>query len=105
MALKCSLALLVVFSTIPMHSAAAARNERLVVVVFGGHPDDPESGCGGLIAQLAEAGHEVHLAYATCFRGDRKIPGRGEAEVRREEAAEACRILGAKPKSFDYAHE
>jgi hypothetical protein len=32
--------------------------KKLRVVVFGAHPDDPESG-GGLIAALTSAGHEV----------------------------------------------
>jgi hypothetical protein len=50
-----------------------ASVKRLRVVVFGAHPDDPESGCGGLIALLTKEGHEVTAAYATCFRGDRKI--------------------------------
>lgn len=103
--MKCSLALLFAFATMAWTCAAAAQSDRVVVVVFGGHPDDPESGCGGLIAKLAADGHEVHLAYATCFRGNRQINGHSEADVRRLEAAEACRILGAKPKFFDYAHE
>ena len=75
------------------------------VVVFGGHPDDPESGAGGLIALLTRAGHEVICSYATCFRGERKFFDRPEAEVRREEAAAACRVLGATPNFFPYAHE
>lgn len=85
--------------------ALAADAERVKVVIFGGHPDDPESGCGGLIATLTQSGHEVHVGYATCFRGDRKINGQPEADVRKREAAEACRILGARPRFFDYAHE
>lgn len=85
--------------------AADGVAEPLKVVVFGGHPDDPESGCGGLIATLTSAGHEVHVGYATCFRGDRKIHGQPEADVRRLEAAQACQILGARPHFFDYAHE
>jgi len=44
--------------------------KKLRVVVFGAHPDDPESGCGGLIALLTQAGHEVVVAYATCYRGE-----------------------------------
>jgi len=84
---------------------AGGEEVPLKVVVFGGHPDDPESGCGGLIATLTAAGHEVHVGYATCFRGDRKINGQPEADVRRHEAAEACRILGAQPHFFPYAHE
>ncbi|HEU5118111.1 MAG TPA: PIG-L family deacetylase, partial [Isosphaeraceae bacterium] len=66
---------------------------------------DPESGAGGLIAMLSQQGHEVILAYGTCFRGDRTIFGRPEAEVRQEEATAACKILGAVPKFFPYAHE
>lgn len=85
--------------------ALGADGEALKVVVFGGHPDDPESGCGGLIATLTNAGHEVYVGYATCFRGDRKINGQPAADVRKHEAAEACRILGARPHFFDYAHE
>src|SRR5207245_10534183 len=78
---------------------------KLRVIVFGAHPDDPETGCGGLIALLTREGHEVIVAYATCFRGDRKIGGEPEAVVRRPGAAAARQILGATPHFFDYAHE
>jgi len=79
--------------------------KKLKVVVFGGHPDDPESGAGGLIATVTGLGHEVILAYGTAFRGDRQFFGRPEADVRRAEAAAACKVLGATPKFFPYAHE
>jgi LmbE family N-acetylglucosaminyl deacetylase len=79
--------------------------KRLKVVVFGGHPDDPESGAGGLIATLTRQGHEVVCAYGTAFRGGRKFFDRPEAEVRREEASAACKVLGTTPKFFPYAHE
>jgi LmbE family N-acetylglucosaminyl deacetylase len=75
------------------------------VVVFGGHPDDPESGAGGLIATLTRQGHEVICAYGTSFRGDRRFFGRLEVEVRREEATAACKVLAAKPKFFSHSHE
>jgi LmbE family N-acetylglucosaminyl deacetylase len=86
-------------------SSADDSGKKLRVVVFGGHPDDPESGAGGLIATLTRRGHEVICAYGTAFRGDRRFFGRPEGEVRREEAIAACKVLGAKPKFFPFAHE
>jgi LmbE family N-acetylglucosaminyl deacetylase len=80
------------------------RAKKLRIVIFGAHPDDPESGCGGLIAVLTKAGHEVLVAYATCYRGERKIGTEPEGVVRRREATAACEILGAKPHFFDYDH-
>src|SRR5215471_13772728 len=71
-------------------SGAPART--LKVVVFGGHPDDPESGAGGLVALLTRQGHEVILAYGTTLRGDRRFFDRPEGEVRREEATAACQV-------------
>jgi LmbE family N-acetylglucosaminyl deacetylase len=82
-----------------------AEGKKLRVAVVGAHPDDPESGCGGLIARLTQAGHEVVVGYLTCYRGDRKIGQEPEAQVRRREATAACRVLGARPHFFDYAHE
>lgn len=35
------------------------------VVCVGGHPDDPESGCGGTLAKLARQGHDVTIIYLT----------------------------------------
>lgn len=84
-------------------SGAPARKWK--VVIFGGHPDDPESGAGGLAAMLTRQGHEVILAYGTAYRGDRRFFDRPEADVRREEAAAACKVLGATPKFFSYAHK
>lgn len=79
--------------------------KRLRIAVVGAHPDDPESGCGGLIARLTDLGHEVLVAYTTCFRGNRRIGDEPEADVRRREATAACQILKARPRFFDYAHE
>jgi LmbE family N-acetylglucosaminyl deacetylase len=103
-----ALACLVLGVTCPNPSAAdepAAQEPKRRVVIFGAHPDDPESGCGGLIALLTKSGHEVIVAYATCFRGERKIGTEPEGVVRRREATAACQVLGAKPYFFDYAHE
>ena len=40
---------------------ATQPKAKLKVVVTGGHPGDPEYGCGGTIARLAAAGNEVVL--------------------------------------------
>jgi LmbE family N-acetylglucosaminyl deacetylase len=88
----------------PSHSQENFE-KKLRVIVFGGHPDDPESGAGGLIAALTRQGHEVICAYGTTFRDGRQYFNRPEAEVRQEEAAAACKVLGAKTKFFPYAHE
>jgi LmbE family N-acetylglucosaminyl deacetylase len=103
----CAAAFTVCFGVLPgiaaLEQAPAAR--KLKVVVFGGHPDDPESGAGGLVATLTGMGHDVILAYGTAFRADRQFFGRPEADVRREEASAACKVLGATAKFFPYAHE
>ena len=36
---------------------------KLKVIVAGGHPGDPEYGCGGTVARLTKLGHEVVLLY------------------------------------------
>jgi LmbE family N-acetylglucosaminyl deacetylase len=64
----------------------------------GGHPDDPESGCGGTLARFANAGHQVTIIYLTT--GDAGIEGKSlveSAAIRKQEAINACRILKAKP--------
>src|SRR5260370_34024104 len=99
-----ALLLVVPCMVVPCH-ADDHPGKKLRVVVFGGHPDDPESGAGGLIAALTQQGHEVILAYGTAFRGDRRFFGRPESQVRRQEATAACQILGAKSYFFPYPHE
>lgn len=104
----CLLCIVVIAASLAQNCRAADQAtevEKLRVVVFGGHPDDPESGAGGLVACLSRAGHEVICAYGTAFRGERKFFGRPETVVRRAEATAACKVLGATPKFFDYAHE
>jgi LmbE family N-acetylglucosaminyl deacetylase len=69
---------------------------KLKVLVAGGHPDDPESGCGGTMARYADAGHTVVALYLT--RGEAGISGRSHEEsarIRTAEAERASAILGA----------
>ncbi len=70
---------------------------KLKIVVTGGHPGDPEYGCGGTIARYAELGHEVVLLYLN--RGEAGINGKSSEEaskIRTSEALHACEILGAR---------
>lgn len=73
-------------------------NSQRKIVCVGGHPDDPESGCGGTLAKLAQAGHSISIIYLTT--GEAGIPGKGHDEaaaIRKQEAINACKILNAKP--------
>jgi LmbE family N-acetylglucosaminyl deacetylase len=74
----------------------AGTRTKLKVVVTGGHPGDPEYGCGGTIARYADLGHEVVLLYLNKGEWTNK-PGYDPAPVRVAEAQKACEILKAKP--------
>ena len=83
-------------SALPMLVSGQAR--PLNVVCVGGHPDDPESGCGGTLARYTELGHQVTIVYLT--RGEAGIAGKSHEEaaaIRTAESLAACKILGAKP--------
>lgn len=88
-------------AALPLSSLAAQSAEparKLKVVVVGGHPDDPETGCGGTIALYADAGHDVTIVYLT--RGEAGIKGATHdqaAAIRSAEALKACAILNARP--------
>jgi LmbE family N-acetylglucosaminyl deacetylase len=79
-------------------SVLAPEDRRLKVVVVGGHPDDPESGCGGTMARFADAGHDVAALYLT--RGEAGIAGKSHQEaasIRTAECLAACKLLGGRP--------
>jgi LmbE family N-acetylglucosaminyl deacetylase len=71
--------------------AANEPKRRLKVIVTGGHPGDPEYGCGGTIARYTELGHEAILLYLN--RGER--PPKDDGSARVAEAKKACEILNA----------
>jgi LmbE family N-acetylglucosaminyl deacetylase len=64
-------------------SAQPAR--KCKIVVTGGHPGDPEYGCGGTIVQLTALGHEVVLLYMN------------DGAWAQTSARKACEILKARP--------
>ena len=70
---------------------------KLKIVVTGGHPGDPEYGCGGTIARYTDLGHEAVLFYLN--RGEAGINGKSSTEaakIRTTEALNACEILKAR---------
>ena len=82
-------------------SAQGATAPKLRILVIGGHPDDPESCAGGLLALASAAGHDVTSVYLTT--GEAGIPGKsaGEASaIRRKEAERSSEILGVKAIFF-----
>jgi LmbE family N-acetylglucosaminyl deacetylase len=87
------------FSLPSIGAAQPKENDiKKKIVCVGGHPDDPESGCGGTLAKFASAGHDVTIIYLTT--GEAGIEGKGHDEaaaIRKQEAINACKILAAKP--------
>jgi LmbE family N-acetylglucosaminyl deacetylase len=49
--------------------AATEPPHKKKVLVIGAHPDDPETGCGGTMVWLKEAGCEVVAVYMTKGEG------------------------------------
>jgi LmbE family N-acetylglucosaminyl deacetylase len=70
---------------------------KLKIVVTGGHPGDPECGCGGTVARYTALGHDVTLLYLNRGEGycGAATPDRC-AGIRTVEAENACRILKAR---------
>jgi N-acetylglucosamine malate deacetylase 1 len=72
-------------------AAEEPPGRKLKVIVAGGHPGDPEYGCGGTIARLTNLGHEVVLLYLN----DGAWPPTG-VSIRIAEAKKACELLKAR---------
>lgn len=76
----------------------AVSGHKLKVIVTGGHPGDPEYGCGGTVARYASLGHDVLLLYLN--RGEKacpETPADAARNPRVAEAQHACEILQARP--------
>jgi LmbE family N-acetylglucosaminyl deacetylase len=74
-----------------------AASRKLKIIVTGGHPGDPEYGCGGTVARYTDLGHDVVMLYLN--KGERPDePPEAAGAVRVAEAARACTILKARPR-------
>ncbi len=83
-------------------SASAGKNlsgnKKRKALIIGAHPDDPETGCGGTMVVLKNAGYEVVSVYMT--RGEAGIEGKTHSEaaqIRVAEATKACEVMGVRP--------
>jgi LmbE family N-acetylglucosaminyl deacetylase len=72
-------------------SASAGPSRKLKIIVTGGHPGDPEYGCGGTVARFTALGHEVVLLYLNDGGWPPTPPTARIAEAKR-----ACEILKAR---------
>ena len=101
-----SAAALSILGGIPLANADAAgklkESQKKKILVIGAHPDDPETGAGGTICLLKEAGHEVVCVYLT--RGEAGIPGKSHEEaaaIRVVECTNACAVTGCSHVFMD----
>jgi LmbE family N-acetylglucosaminyl deacetylase len=65
------------------------KQKKLKVLAVAPHPDDLEIGCGGTLAKLARAGHQVFVAVMTGGEAG------GQAGVRRREQEAAAKVYKA----------
>lgn len=76
--------------------------EKMRVLGVGAHPDDLEILCGGTLARYVSSGHEVIMAHL--LNGDKghyKMASQELAKVRKMEAEEAGRVIGAEVIGLD----
>ena len=67
------------------------------VLAIGCHPDDLEVGCAGTLARYAKGGHKVFMVHIANGNMGHKIIMPGElADIRRNEAREAAKMIGAE---------
>jgi LmbE family N-acetylglucosaminyl deacetylase len=78
-----------------VRAAQEKSTPSLKVVITGGHPGDPEYGCGGTISRLTELGHEAVLLYLN--QGEPVESATRMTGYRVEEAKKASEILKARP--------
>jgi len=82
-----------VVGSLPSQALAEKIVDRLKLLVVGAHPDDPETGCGGIMAKYVKNGHEVVSVYLTLGEGGISSKTNAEAAAIRTEEAKKRVIL------------
>jgi LmbE family N-acetylglucosaminyl deacetylase len=73
------------------------------IVCIHAHPDDAEILAGGTLALLSEAGHSISIVSMTPGDGGSSLHTAEEiAAIRRKEAAEAARVIGAEYRCAEF---
>jgi LmbE family N-acetylglucosaminyl deacetylase len=76
------------------------------VMVFAPHPDDAEFYAGGTLAKMIQEGAKVTIVIVTDGRlGSFEVDSDTLARLRRAEAEQAARVLGAEPPLFLGYHD
>ena len=73
------------------------------VLILAAHPDDEVLGCGGTIANLADQGVQVHVAFladGVFSRNEERNAQQAALDARRAAAGQACEVLGVTSFSF-----
>jgi LmbE family N-acetylglucosaminyl deacetylase len=84
-------------------SESAMSETGLRLLILGAHPDDAEYHAGGLASIYRDLGHEVKMVSLTNGgAGHHEKPPAEVAQIRREEAAAAGRVLGAAYETWDH---
>lgn len=103
--MKARTILIALFSLLVVWTAntpVAAQDDKVRVIVFGAHPDDPEIGAAGTAALLAALGHHVKLV--ACTNGDIghwKEAGGPLALRRKAEVERAAKLMGYTVEMLD----
>jgi len=78
--------------------------EPLRLLILGAHPDDAEYHAGGLASIYRRLGHEVRIVSLTNGQaGHHERRPHQLADIRREEAAAAGRVIGAEYATWEIA--
>jgi LmbE family N-acetylglucosaminyl deacetylase len=84
-----------------MHVSMNSPEKR--VLAIGAHPDDVEFMCAGLLALLKNAGYDVHIATLSSGDcGSMEIDPETLIAIRRGEAEDSCRVLGASYHRLEF---
>jgi LmbE family N-acetylglucosaminyl deacetylase len=84
------------FVLLPCVNGQENKGQKLHIVIFGAHPDDPDK-AGGTAYKWTEMGHDVLLVSVTNGdAGHQTIKAKELAKIRREEARRAGEVIGVR---------